>query len=127
MGAMNAPPTARDRPKGKAGPPRITQSRSTLDLELGEVKRRAERLVDQIADGALTGATVKDRRDALETRSILIQSELSQAPAEPVVILYPCMAEHYRTAVDSLKRAVARSDSEAAAEAPDFVRKLIET
>ncbi len=65
---------------------RITQDRLKLDLELGEVKRRAERLVDQIADGGLTGATVKECRDALEARRIQIESELSQARAEPVVI-----------------------------------------
>lgn len=91
------------------------------------MKRRAERLVDQIADGVLTGATVKDRLDALDARRSQIESELAQAPAASVVGLHPRVAEHYRTVVDSLERALARSDSEAEAEARDLVRELIGT
>ena len=37
------------------------------------------------------------------------------------------MADHYRAVVASLERALERSDSEAALEARDLVRKLIET
>ena len=106
---------------------RITQARSKLDSELAEVKRRAERLVDQIADGVLTGAAVKDRLDALEARRSQIESELAQAPAASVVALHPRVAEHYRTVVGSLERTLARSNSEAATEARDLVRKLIGT
>ncbi len=106
---------------------RITQARSKLDSELAEVKRRAERLVDQIADGVLRGAAVKDRLDALEARRSQIESELAQAPAASVVALHPRVAEHYRTVVGSLERTLARSDSEAATEARDMVRKLIGT
>lgn len=94
---------------------RITQARSRLDTELAEVARRAERLVDQVADGVLTGATFKDRLDAVEARRTQIESEWSQTPVEPVVILYPPVAEHYRTVVDSVERALVHSDSEAAA------------
>ena len=105
---------------------RIAQARSKLDSELAEVKRRAERLVDQVADGVLTGAAIRDRLAALEARRSQIESELAQAPVTPVVILHPRVAEHYRTVVDSLERALDRSDSEVAAEARGLVRKLIE-
>ena len=37
------------------------------------------------------------------------------------------MADHYRAVVASLERALQRSDSEAALEARDLVRKLIKT
>ena len=45
----------------------------------------------------------------------------------PIVALHPRMADHYRAVVASLERALERSDSEAALEARDLVRKLIET
>lgn len=105
----------------------ITQARSKLESELAEVKRRAERLVDQIADGVLTGAAINDRLDALEALRSQIEAELAQAPVAPVIALHPRVAERYRTVVGSLERALERSDSEAAAEARDLVRKLIET
>ena len=91
------------------------------------MKGRAEGLIGQIAVGVLAGAAVKDRLDALEARRSQIDSKLGQAPAASVVALHPRVAEHYRTVVDSLERALARSDSEAAAEARDLVRKLIGT
>ena len=106
---------------------RIAQARSKLDSELEEVKRPAQRFVDQIADGSLTGAAVKDRLDALKALRSQIKSELAQAPAASVVALHSRVTEHYRSAVDSLERALDRSDSEAAAEARDLVRKLTET
>ena len=44
-------------------------SRSKRESELAEVKRRAARLVDQVADGLLGGAVVKERLYALEVRA----------------------------------------------------------
>lgn len=43
------------------------------------MKRRVERLVDQVADGVLTGAAIKDCLDALEARRSQIEAELAQA------------------------------------------------
>jgi hypothetical protein len=54
----------------------LTLSRSKLEKELTEVKRRAERLVDQVADGVLTGVAVKDRLDLLETRRAELEGRL---------------------------------------------------
>lgn len=39
----------------------VALGRSKAESELAEVKRRAERLVDQVADGVLSSAAVKDR------------------------------------------------------------------
>ena len=105
----------------------LALGRSKAETELAEVKRRAERLVDQVADGVPAGATVKDRLDALETRRRELEAELAASPAPPIVALHPRMADHYRAVVASLERALERSDSEAALEARDLVRKLIET
>lgn len=38
-------------------------ARSKQEFELAEVKRRAARLVDQVADGLLGGAAIKERLD----------------------------------------------------------------
>ena len=105
----------------------LALGRSKAESELAEVKRRADRLVDQVADGVLTGLAVQDRLATLEIRRSELESELATAPAAPLVTLHPRMADHYRTVVASLERALERSDSEAAAEARDLVRKLIET
>ena len=96
---------------------KVALGRSKAATELAEVKRRAERLVDQVADGVLAGATVKDRLDALETRRRELEAELAASPAAPIVALHPRMADHYRVVVTSLERALERSDSEAALEA----------
>ncbi|WP_333897533.1 recombinase family protein [Brevundimonas aurantiaca] len=105
----------------------LTLSRSKLEKELSEVKRRAERLVDQVADGALAGVAVRDRLDLLEIRRAELEGRLSAAPSPPVVALHPRLADHYRAVVASLERVLDRSDSEAVMEARDLVRRLIET
>ena len=104
-----------------------TLGRAKAESELAEVKRRAERLVDQVADGVLSGLAVKDRLAALETRRAELETELAATPPTPIVALHPRLADQYRAMVASLEQALVRSDSEAAAEARDLVRRLIET
>ena len=101
--------------------------RSKIENELAEVKRRASHLVDQVADGILSGMAIKDRLDTLETRRAELESRLAISPEPSVVTLHPNVVNHYRAVVGSLERALERSDSEAAVEAKDLVRKLIET
>jgi site-specific DNA recombinase len=103
-----------------------TLGRAKAESELAEVKSRAERLVDQVADGVLGGLAVKDRLAALETRRAELATELAATPPPPIVALHP-LAGQYRAMVASLEQALVRSDSETAAEARDLVRRLIET
>ncbi|AQR61860.1 hypothetical protein BZG35_09505 [Brevundimonas sp. LM2] len=105
----------------------LALGRSKAEAELAEVKRRADRLVDEVADGVMTGLAVRDRLSMLETRRSELQTELATAPAVSIVALHPRMADHYREVVASLERALERSESEAAMDARDLVRRLIET
>ncbi|WP_431307191.1 hypothetical protein [Brevundimonas diminuta] len=71
---------------------RITQARSKLDSELAEVKRRAERLIDQIADGVLTGAAIKDRRRRWkrgEARLNQIWPKRRRRRSSPCILAWP--------------------------------------
>lgn len=77
--------------------------RATIQRDLAETVRRAERLVDQVADGHLSGATVQSKLRELETRRAQLEAELAQAPASAdVVALFPGAADRYRRAVDAL-------------------------
>lgn len=67
--------------------------RQIQDRELAEVKRRAMRLVDQVADGELSGSAVKDRLTQLERR----RSELEEGFGEEEdIALHPAAPARYR-------------------------------
>lgn len=87
-----------------------TLGRSKAEAELVEVKRRAERLVDQVADSMLSGTAVKDRLESPESRRADLEAELTRLPASPVVVLHPRMDDHCKKVVASLERALIRSD-----------------
>lgn len=72
----------------------LALGRSKTESELAEVKRRAGRLVDQVADGVLSGLAVQDRLAALGSRRSELESELAASPAAPLVALHPRMADH---------------------------------
>ena len=101
--------------------------RGKLEADLAEAIRRSERLIDQIADGVLSGAAIKEKLAALEAQRTALEAELAAEEAPSPVALHPGIAEHYRRVVIDLAQALHRSDSEAAAEARDLVRRLIET
>lgn len=87
-------------------------SRGRLQKELGEVVRRAERLVDQIADGLIAGPAVNDRLRTLEARRAEISAELAgMDDAESVVRLHPGTAGRYRQLVEQLQGAIATLDA----------------
>ncbi len=79
-------------------------SRATIERELGDIGRRADRLVDQVADGVLTGRSIKAKLDELETRRSQLEAELelSNVSAE-VVTLHPHVATRYRQLVEDLQ------------------------
>ena len=105
----------------------IRGRRGRLEADLAEAKRRSDRLIDQVADGVLGGAAIKDKLATLETQRATLEAELAAEEAPSPVSLHPGIAEHYRRVVGDLAQALYRSDSEAAAEARDLVRRLIET
>jgi len=56
-----------------------------------------------------------------------LETELAAKEAPSPISLHPGIAEHYCGVVDDLAQALHRSNSEAAADARDLVRRLIET
>ncbi|SJM55251.1 recombinase [Brevundimonas diminuta 3F5N] len=105
----------------------VRSRRGKQEADLAEAIRRSERLIDQVADGVLSGAAIKDKLAALEAQRTALEAELAAEEAPSPVSLHPGIAEHYRRVVGDLAQALHRSDSEAAAEARDLVRRLIET
>ncbi|MBS0412191.1 MAG: zinc ribbon domain-containing protein [Proteobacteria bacterium] len=99
--------------------------RVRLESELAEAKRRAGRLVDQVADGILTGAAVKDRLMALEADRTRLEAELAQQPDDPVVELHPGVAKRYRELVERLELVLASPASADAVAAREAFRALI--
>src|SRR5690606_19029608 len=59
-------------------------AQSKAEAELAEVKRRSERLVDQVAEGIIAGVAVRDKLVALEARRAELESELTASP-EPEI------------------------------------------
>ena len=83
------------------------------------------RLVEQVAEGALSGAAVKDRLDLLEQRRSELEMKLEAAPAEPDVMLHPAAPARYRQLVERLAEVLAQPESLEIAEARDALRALI--
>jgi hypothetical protein len=84
-----ATPLAAQALSGKGGA-QAQINRAKLEAELVEVKRRGERLIDQVADGALTGAAAKEASRAA------LQARLVEAPEPSVVVLHPAAPQRYR-------------------------------
>ena len=84
--------------------------RGRLERDLAETIRRAERLVDQLADGLVSGATIADKLRQLETRRADLEAELASITAgdagADVVQLHPGTATRYRQLVEQLQAAV---------------------
>jgi site-specific DNA recombinase len=93
--------------------------RHRLEKELGEVGRRAERLVDQIADGLIAGPAVNGRLRTLEERRAEIEAELSGLD-DGVVRLHPGIAGKYRQLTEQLMTRLAEHAD--ATTAPDAVQ-----
>lgn len=99
--------------------------RDRLERELADVRRRADRLVDQVAEGFLSGSTVRGKILELEARATVLERELRQIDDNgKVVTLHPAAADHYRRLVDDLG---AKLDGDSAAEisAREAFRQLI--
>ncbi|MES2034904.1 MAG: recombinase family protein [Pseudomonadota bacterium] len=78
--------------------------RAGLERDLAEAGRRADRLVDQVADGALSGRAVKAKLAELEARQAKLSAELAAiAAGGDVVALHPHAAARYRAMVEDLQ------------------------
>ena len=88
--------------------------RGKLKADLAEAIRRSERLIDQVADGVLSSAAIKDKLAALEAQRAALEVEPAAKEAPSPAALHPGIAEHYRRVVGDLAQALHRSDSEAA-------------
>lgn len=83
------------------------KDRARLERDLAEVGRRADRLVDQVAEGFLSGAAVQGKLQQLEARRAELTAELAAAAdAGDVVRLHPGTAGQYRKLVDQLQGAI---------------------
>lgn len=58
------------------------RKRVAIERDLAETKRRAARLVDQLADGIVTGAAIRERLQELEARRAQLETELDQLQAD---------------------------------------------
>jgi site-specific DNA recombinase len=101
------------------------RGRGEADRELAEVDRRAARLVDQVAEGQLSGKAVAAKLADLERRREELQARVQALPAAEVVALHPEAAGRYRKAVEELQAALAGPDSVERAHSRETVRALI--
>jgi site-specific DNA recombinase len=96
-----------------------------LEAELAEVKRRASRLVDQVVEGALTGAAVKERLDALEARRSDLEANLAAAPPPNAVALHPASHQRFRDMIERLGPVLGQGNSAEINRARMEFRRLI--
>ncbi|TRM73784.1 hypothetical protein DJ532_14345, partial [Sulfolobus sp. A20-N-F8] len=59
----------------------VRSRRGKLEADLAEAIRRSERLIDQVADGVLSGAAIKDKLAALEAQRAALETELAAEEA----------------------------------------------
>ena len=111
--------------KSNARRSRARVDRQKQEAELTEVKRRAARLVDQVADGILTGAAVKEKLAALEDARERLEAELAEAETDDGIVFHPGVAARFRTLVERLNVALAESDTLERLEAREAFRALI--
>ena len=100
-------------------------ARAKQEGELAEVKRRAARLVDQVADGVLSGAAVKERLDALELRRTDLESALAASPIEEAPVMHPATPARFRRLVEQLNVVLAQNDTLERQAAREAFRALI--
>jgi hypothetical protein len=86
-------------------------ARAKQAAELAEVKRRAARLVDQVADGVLSGAAVQEKLAALELSRATLERELAAASADDNVVSHSALPQRFRRLVDRMNSALAEVDT----------------
>ena len=100
-------------------------ARAKQEAELAEVKRRAARLVDQVADGLLSGAAVKERLDVLEARRAALEREYEAERADTGLVIHPAAPQRFRALVEQLNSVLAMEDTVERRAAREALRALI--
>ena len=101
-----------------------SDSRSTLEKDLGQVKRDHAKLVDAIIAG-VPAEQVKDKMISLDARRQQLEDQLEGADATPApVAFHPRMAETYRDRVAALIRGLGEEDG--LEETREALRGLVE-
>lgn len=81
--------------------------RAAIERELAETKRRAGRLVDQVADGILKGPTIAAKLAEMETRIATLETSLNTLKrSAEIMSLHPRAAARYRELVEDLRSAL---------------------
>jgi site-specific DNA recombinase len=99
-----------------------TAARAGKERELGEVRRRLDKLIEALIEGYRADG-LQQRLDDLEARKAALEQELAADPPPPVR-LHPNLAQVYRTKVERLHEALA--DPGLRNEALGILRGLIE-
>lgn len=97
--------------------------KAKIAAELAEVKRRLERLVDQVEAGA-PWSVLAERHATLEARRDALSAELAADPEE-VVEMHPAAAGKYRKLVENLSAALDDPQDTEGREGREAVRALI--
>lgn len=99
-----------------------------VERDLAEARRRAARLVDQVAEGILTGPTVQAKLAELEARAAELQARLDElSRGAEIVPMIPSAAANYRRRIEALQQAIENADQGTAelAQAREALRKVI--
>jgi hypothetical protein len=89
------------------------------------VKRRAARLVDQVADGVMSGAAVQEKLTALELSRATLERELAATPAGDKVVSHTALPLRVRRMVERLSSALAKGDTPERLAARDALHDMI--
>jgi site-specific DNA recombinase len=100
-------------------------ARAKQEAELAEVKRRAGRLVDQVADGVLSGAAVKDKLDALERQREHLETALTVGGPDQALVLHAGLPQRFRQLVERMHLVLAEPDTHERLAARDAFRALL--
>jgi site-specific DNA recombinase len=96
---------------------------SSAKRELERVKREIQKLIDAIVEG-IKASELKDRMAELQDRHETLLKQI-QTAHEPSPLLYPSMADLYRSKVEELAAALQREDTRL--EASEMLRGLIDS
>jgi site-specific DNA recombinase len=100
-------------------------AREKQQAELLDVKRRAERLIDQVAEGFLSGAAVKEKLAALERTRETLERTLSEVPTEQRYELGEDAPERFRKLIERLNLVLAEAETAERQAARETFRALI--